>query len=213
MQERIIESRHLLDGHWILGQGTIYPDTIESGGTAKAAVIKTHHNRVAGIQKLIDGRPDRGAAELVLQGRGARDRPRAWASPRAAGPASVSRAWAWRSGACARGPNRRSAGDAEGYIMPVHSVGVQGDSAATRPCWRFRRSITAERPSSSTGLPGINRHSRRKWRGESPFRTWRFGRVRCRPDGSAACGAPMRWSAACPRQAASTARFGNFRWC
>src|ERR1019366_3177336 len=51
---RIIESRHLLDGHWILGQGTIYPDTIESGGTEKAAVIKTHHNRVPGIQRLID---------------------------------------------------------------------------------------------------------------------------------------------------------------
>ena len=33
VQERIIESRGLLDGHWILGQGTIYPDTIESGGT------------------------------------------------------------------------------------------------------------------------------------------------------------------------------------
>ncbi len=54
VQERIIESRHLLDGNWILGQGTIYPDTIESGGTAKAALIKTHHNRVAGIQKLLD---------------------------------------------------------------------------------------------------------------------------------------------------------------
>src|SRR5207244_5889826 len=46
VQERIIESRHLLDGHWILGQGTIYPDTIESGGTQTAATIKTHHNRV-----------------------------------------------------------------------------------------------------------------------------------------------------------------------
>jgi GMP synthase (glutamine-hydrolysing) len=53
VQERIIESHHLLDGHWILGQGTIYPDTIESGGTEKAAVIKTHHNRVAGIQQLM----------------------------------------------------------------------------------------------------------------------------------------------------------------
>jgi len=54
VQERVIESRRLLDEQWILGQGTIYPDTIESGGTAKAAVIKTHHNRVAGIQKLME---------------------------------------------------------------------------------------------------------------------------------------------------------------
>jgi GMP synthase (glutamine-hydrolysing) len=54
VQERILSSGHFLDGNWILGQGTIYPDTIESGGTAKADVIKTHHNRVAGIQKLIE---------------------------------------------------------------------------------------------------------------------------------------------------------------
>src|SRR3974390_1193754 len=54
VQERIIESRSLMDERWILGQGTIYPDTIESGGTAKAALIKTHHNRVAGIQKLME---------------------------------------------------------------------------------------------------------------------------------------------------------------
>ena len=54
VQERILESEHFLDGHWILGQGTIYPDTIESGGSAKADLIKTHHNRVAGIQRLID---------------------------------------------------------------------------------------------------------------------------------------------------------------
>jgi GMP synthase (glutamine-hydrolysing) len=54
VQERILSTGHFLDGSWILGQGTIYPDTIESGGTAKADVIKTHHNRVAGIQKLIE---------------------------------------------------------------------------------------------------------------------------------------------------------------
>lgn len=54
VQDRILKTGHFLDGHWILGQGTIYPDTIESGGTAKADLIKTHHNRVAGIQALID---------------------------------------------------------------------------------------------------------------------------------------------------------------
>jgi len=37
----------------MLGQGTIYPDTIESGGGKKSALIKTHHNRVPAIQKML----------------------------------------------------------------------------------------------------------------------------------------------------------------
>jgi len=40
--------------HWILGQGTIYPDTIESGGTKKSHLIKTHHNQIPAIQLLIE---------------------------------------------------------------------------------------------------------------------------------------------------------------
>ena len=41
-----------IEGH-LLGQGTIYPDTIETGGTKRADTIKTHHNRVPVIEAMI----------------------------------------------------------------------------------------------------------------------------------------------------------------
>jgi GMP synthase (glutamine-hydrolysing) len=37
----------------LLGQGTIYPDTVETGGTKRADTIKTHHNRVGIIEEMI----------------------------------------------------------------------------------------------------------------------------------------------------------------
>jgi GMP synthase (glutamine-hydrolysing) len=47
------EARRLgIDGH-LLGQGTIYPDTIETGGTKRSDTIKTHHNRVPIIEEMI----------------------------------------------------------------------------------------------------------------------------------------------------------------
>ncbi len=47
------QASHLgIEGH-LLGQGTIYPDTIETGGTKRADTIKTHHNRVPIIEELI----------------------------------------------------------------------------------------------------------------------------------------------------------------
>ncbi|MBP7381108.1 glutamine-hydrolyzing GMP synthase [Myxococcota bacterium] len=53
-----------IEGH-LLGQGTIYPDTIETGGTKRADTIKTHHNRVPVIEKMIaEGKVIEPLAEL-----------------------------------------------------------------------------------------------------------------------------------------------------
>ncbi|MCB0336940.1 MAG: glutamine-hydrolyzing GMP synthase, partial [Bdellovibrionales bacterium] len=49
----------------LLGQGTIYPDTIETGGTKRSDTIKTHHNRVKIIEDLIaEGKVIEPLAEL-----------------------------------------------------------------------------------------------------------------------------------------------------
>jgi GMP synthase (glutamine-hydrolysing) len=132
VQERVLREGHFLEGNWILGQGTIYPDTIESGGTAKADVIKTHHNREAGIQRLIEagrliepltqfykdevrciGR-ELGIDEEILE------------RHPFPGPGLAIR--------CLCGDEHaRPKRVAEGWVLPVHSVGVQGDSRSYRP--------------------------------------------------------------------------------
>jgi GMP synthase (glutamine-hydrolysing) len=127
IQERIIESRHLLEEGWILGQGTIYPDTIESGGTSNAAVIKTHHNRVAGIQKLI-------AANRLVEPLKSfykdevREIGRELELPAEfldrhpfPGPGLAIRCLCTNAAA----PLTKTE---DGWIVPIHSVGVQGDS-------------------------------------------------------------------------------------
>lgn len=54
VQAEVSAKLKLNPDEWLLGQGTIYPDTIETGGTKNADKIKTHHNRVEAIQKLIE---------------------------------------------------------------------------------------------------------------------------------------------------------------
>lgn len=59
------KARELQIEDHLLGQGTIYPDTIETGGTQRADVIKTHHNRVPIIEKMIqEGKVVEPLAEL-----------------------------------------------------------------------------------------------------------------------------------------------------
>jgi GMP synthase (glutamine-hydrolysing) len=132
VQERIIQSRGLLDGHWMLGQGTIYPDTIESGGAAKSETIKTHHNRVAGVQKLLDaGRVVEPlssfykdevrqiGAELGLPTELLERHP-------FPGPGLAIRCLCAEAEAA---PVRTP----DGFIIPIRSVGVQGDSRSYAP--------------------------------------------------------------------------------
>lgn len=55
VQRRVSEEMDLkMEDGWMLGQGTIYPDTIETGETKNADKIKTHHNRIEEVQKMME---------------------------------------------------------------------------------------------------------------------------------------------------------------
>ncbi len=161
VQERILLTEHFLDGHWILGQGTIYPDTIESGGSAKADLIKTHHNRVAGIQALIDaGRIIEPLSsfykdevreigrELGVPGKFLARHP-------FPGPGLAIRCLCSEISA----PVRH---EEHGYVLPVRSVGVQGDARSYRQVLALEHpptpgDIATIAPGLTNSHPDINR--------------------------------------------------------
>jgi GMP synthase (glutamine-hydrolysing) len=143
VQERVLSTGHFLDGRWILGQGTIYPDTIESGGTARADVIKTHHNRVAGIQKLIEtGRIIEPlasfykdevreiGAELGIPGEFLHRHP-------FPGPGLAIRCLCSETEALVTPLH-------PGWLLPIRSVGVQGDSRSYRSVLALEKLPTDE---------------------------------------------------------------------
>lgn len=131
VQERVLATEHFLDGHWILGQGTIYPDTIESGGTAHADLIKTHHNRVAGIQALIEsGRIIEPLTSFYKDEVREIGRELGVPAPLLArhpfpGPGLAIRCLCSDTSAPALE-------DHDGFVLPVRSVGVQGDARSYR---------------------------------------------------------------------------------
>lgn len=143
VQERILATEHFLDGHWILGQGTIYPDTIESGGTAKADLIKTHHNRVAGIQALIrSGRIVEPLTSFYKDevreiGREIGLSPKFLLRHPFPGPGLAIRCLC----SSIEAPVEQTK---DGYVLPVKSVGVQGDSRSYRAVLALDRRPSAE---------------------------------------------------------------------
>jgi len=162
VQEEIIESGHFLEGDWILGQGTIYPDTIESGGTANAAVIKTHHNRVPGIQRLMEsGRIVEPLTSFYKDevreiGAGLGLAPDLlWRHP-FPGPGLAIRCLCAQTAEPVRETEN-------GFIIPVHSVGVQGDERSYRPVLAIEGipdtggALHAKATELINRLPGINR--------------------------------------------------------
>lgn len=132
VQNRVLETEHFLDGNWILGQGTIYPDTIESGGAAKADLIKTHHNRVEGVQRLIaEGRIVEPLHNLYKDE--VREVGRQLGIPAPLldrhpfpGPGLAIRCLCSDEVAVPQPI-------AGGWLLPLHSVGVQGDSRSYKP--------------------------------------------------------------------------------
>ncbi len=143
VQERILDGEHYLEGGWILGQGTIYPDTIESGGSAKADLIKTHHNRVAGIQKLID-------AGRIVEPLSSFYKDEVRAIGRQLGiPAEMLDRHPFPGPGlairCLCSNQECSPRQVEeGWILPILSVGVQGDSRTYRPVLVVERFPTSE---------------------------------------------------------------------
>lgn len=143
VQEQILASSHFLEGNWILGQGTIYPDTIESGGTSKADLIKTHHNRVSGIQKLIAENRIVEPLHLLYKDE-VREVGRELQLPEELlsrhpfpGPGLAIRCLCEDE---ERGVERLE----DGWLAPLHSVGVQGDSRSYRPVLILEERPTAE---------------------------------------------------------------------
>ncbi|WP_321472802.1 glutamine-hydrolyzing GMP synthase [uncultured Paludibaculum sp.] len=161
VQEQILASGQFLEGNWILGQGTIYPDTIESGGTTKADLIKTHHNRVSGIQKLLaEGRIVEPLHLLykdeVREVGRELDLPEELLSRHPfPGPGLAIR--------CLCEDEVRPVEPLdEGWLAPLHSVGVQGDSRTYRPVLLLEESpanpgIHAKATELINRLAGINR--------------------------------------------------------
>ena len=135
IQDEVVRDFQVSGEGWMLGQGTIYPDTIESGGSnGAAAVIKTHHNRCEAVRKLLEqGRVVEPLVEFY------KDEVREIGS--AVGlESAITKRWPFpgpglaircicteKSEGVSRVPLADSLDGYEAVELPLRSVGVQGD--------------------------------------------------------------------------------------
>ncbi len=157
---------------WLLGQGTIYPDTIETGGSRHADQIKTHHNRVDAVQKMIDaGQVIEPLKELykdevrMLGEELGLPKELVWRHP-FPGPGLGVRILCTNE---VKREKRKVKSDGSisvpHEILPVRSVGVQGDGRTYRhavalfsrhPCH-----VTPEHKALATSIPNTNKEINR----------------------------------------------------
>ena len=136
VQAEVLKEMNLEKGDWLLGQGTIYPDTIESGGDG-ASTIKTHHNRCTEVLELLRaGRVIEPLAQFykdevrelgVALGLD-RQLTSRWPFP---GPGLAIRCICVPASSEERVESIKWSSAREGYRavrVPIRSVGVQGDS-------------------------------------------------------------------------------------
>ena len=146
VQRKVLQSLKLNHDDWLLGQGTIYPDTIETQGTKHADLIKTHHNRVEIIQKMIkEGKVIEPLMHLY------KDEVRElgkelklpdeliWRQP-FPGPGLAVRVLCAKKASSIKNINKVNKTlnvigrfhEVTGFVVPIKSVGVQGDNRTYR---------------------------------------------------------------------------------
>jgi hypothetical protein len=225
VQEEEFARLGLRDDEWLLGQGTIYPDTIESGGASHSAKIKTHHNRVERIQALIaQGKVIEPLVELykdevrVLGEQLGLPHEVVWRHPFPGPGLAVRCLGGEHTGAVepftlALPPGVRAA------LVPVRTVGVQGDERSYSNLLALDGTLEADgrrrsrpphhqraphdQPGGTGGLP-----AGRPGRG----RAWRFTRRRSHRRGSRSCARPTTWSPASCASMGCTTPSGSSRW-